>query len=163
MRFFPNFKQFFRDLVKVKTDSHNVETTIKDSNVTINMGAPPTDTVGQTSTPQATSPASLTGPAKPSVVTHLSDLDQRILKILAEGGRAVPALDEHGVVIQVNIYGHPKQDSIDCVAEETLKSYRWLLRNRLIAEDFSTGQREYVATETGRQIGIEYPTPIWPC
>ena len=100
--------------------------------------------------------------SSPVVAIHLSDLDKRILKILAEGGRAVPALDEHGVVIQVNIYGHPKQDSIDCVAEETLTSYRWLLQNRLIAEDFRTGQREYVATETGRQIGIEYPTPIWP-
>ena len=44
MRFFPNLKQLFRDFVKVKTDSHNVDESInhsnviKDSNVTINVG-----------------------------------------------------------------------------------------------------------------------------
>lgn len=83
-------------------------------------------------------------------------LDKRILKILAGGGRAVPALDEDGVVEQVNIYGHPNQDSVDCTAQETLTAYRRLLRLGLIAEDFSTGQKEYAITDQGRLLASSF-------
>lgn len=127
------FKSFLRVNIDVDTDKQAGGVKIKDSkNVKVIIGSSPV-------------------PTKKTEIA-LSDLEKRILVILSEGGHAVPALDATGCVMQVNIYGHPEQDSVDCIAPETLSAYRALLRRGLIAEDFSTGKREYIVTEKGSSI-----------
>lgn len=77
----------------------------------------------------------------------LNETDKKILTLLAEGGHGVPALNEDGMIEQINIY--PDDGRISATADETLKSFRNLLCNGLIAEDFATGKREYVITPKG--------------
>ena len=77
----------------------------------------------------------------------LNEAEKKILVLLAEGGRGVPALNEEGVTEQVNIY--PNDGGISATANETLRSFHNLLRNGLIAQDFATGQLEYVITQKG--------------
>ena len=74
----------------------------------------------------------------------LDEAEKKILVLLAEGGRGVPALNEEGVIEQVNIY--PYDGGISATANETLRSFRNLWRNGLIAQDFATGKLEYVIT-----------------
>jgi len=77
----------------------------------------------------------------------LNETEKKILTLLAEGGRGVPALNEEGIIEQVNIY--PNDGGIPATADETLKSFRNLLRNGLIAQDFATGKQEYAITPKG--------------
>lgn len=77
----------------------------------------------------------------------LNEAEKKILVLLAEGGRGVPALNEEGVIEQVNIY--PNDGGISATADETLRSFRNLLRNGLITQDFATGKLEYVITQKG--------------
>lgn len=77
----------------------------------------------------------------------LNETEKKILALLAEGGRGVPALNEEGIIEQVNIY--PNGGGIPATADETLRSFRNLLRNGLITQDFATGKQEYVITQKG--------------
>lgn len=86
----------------------------------------------------------------PQKNVSLSNYDSKILQLLAEGAHGVPALDEQGIVIQVNLYGHPDVDTIDPVADTTLNAFRKLLRYGLVSESFETGKREYLITDNGR-------------
>lgn len=77
----------------------------------------------------------------------LNETEKKILALLLEGGRGVPALNEEGIIEQVNIY--PNDGGISATADETLRSFRNLLRNGLITQDFATGKQEYVITQKG--------------
>ena len=77
----------------------------------------------------------------------LNETEKKFLILLAESGRVVPALNEEGIIEQVNIY--PNDGGIPATADETLRSFRNLLRNGLIAQDFATGKLEYVITQKG--------------
>ena len=77
----------------------------------------------------------------------LNEAEKKILTLLVEGGRGGPALNDEGIIEQVNIY--PNDGGISATADETLRSFRNLLRNGLITQDFATGKLEYVITQKG--------------
>ena len=82
----------------------------------------------------------------------LSRKEKEILSILAEGGHAVIARDETGVIEQVNMYGHPQQRCIDPVSPEVLQAYQSLLRKGFILEHFDGSSQEYVISSLGRDF-----------
>ena len=90
--------------------------------------------------------------AEPKKNIELSALENKILTILAEGGHAAIARDETGVIMQINLYSHPQQDSVDPVSPETLKTYQSLLRKGFVSECFNGSCQEYVISSRGRDF-----------
>ena len=123
MRIFPALKQFVKGVFSLSLKLFNIK-------VNVNVGN------------------NVSNPSQEKV--SLNEVEQKILILLAEGGRAVPCLDEKGIPVQINIYNHEEADSVDVCAESTLAAYKSLLRKGLITETFVTGQKEYIITEKGR-------------
>ena len=93
------------------------------------------------------------GTLPPQEKVSLNEVERKILILLAEGGRAVPCLDEKGIPVQINIYNHEEADSVDVCAESTLAAYKSLLRKGLITKrKRNDNQEEYIITEKGRNV-----------
>ena len=124
MSIFPALKQFVKGVFSLSLKLFNIK-------VNVNVGN------------------NVSNPSQEKV--SLNEVERKILVLLAEGGRAVPCLDERGVPVQINIYDHEDADSVDVCAESTLAAYKSLLRKGLITKrKRNDNQEEYIITEKGR-------------
>ena len=81
---------------------------------------------------------------------NLTSLEEKILKMLAEGGVIVPFVCED--FEQYNMYGHSNQDFVNgrCCDEDIINCVKKFLKMGLIFERIQNGQTEYVISEKGR-------------